>query len=358
MREKIAYVAETPLQVFYVIRMQSVTSKGASVRDMFIGLEFADANVIADKVRETGLFNHVFTYVPEKKDINPFQKMYYIAKPMSRVESMLVDEVEPEYLGDYSVVFMSHFLRFSAALRFLNKQGKTIFYDDGIGSYGDEIFSLGESGKRKLAYGLFGFDFDAIAPEAIYLNSPGFAKYSSNSVEKRKIPAETDEALARIVGDVFEVRGIPDFASHRLAYFTQPIADGPLIARAIKSTDDVVLTSGVDAIVRRHPREPQAPLGKLALDDSGTLWEVAAERCISDESVLLTVFSTALFVPKLSCDKEPRLIFTYKFSYKDEAAAGIDERIERLRAQYRNPSKVMTPESEEELKEVLLTYCG
>ncbi len=351
---ELAFIADTPVQVLNCIRLRQGVAELQDRCDIFIGLQFADAEEIAKRLKATGLFEHVFTYLPEIKDaVGWATKARYIAKPQARLVSMLVDEIDPSRLSDYTTIFMSLFTRFAVALRFFNKKAETIFYDDGIGSYNDGIFSLGDSAKRRFAYGLFGYRFSDISPHVIYLTSPGFAQYQRQDIEKREIPRETSVELQETIAEVFAIGQAPEIPLHQLTYFTQPAADDPLMASAVSQTDDALIASGVDALVRRHPREPQVPLGNFALDTSHAMWEIVASTCVDDDSVLMTVFSTTLFVPKLSYDMEPRLVFTYKLSYKGEAADRMDGLVKRLRARYRDPSKIVTPECRADLDAIL-----
>ena len=70
-------------------------------------------------------------------------------------------------------------------------------------------------------------------------------------------------------------------------------------------------------------------------------------------SLWIGAFSTAQFTPKMMFDREPTLVFLYKLYGCQFNNA--DELVERIRASYRDPQKVLVPQTKEEFNAILAT---
>lgn len=103
-------------------------------------------------------------------------------------------------------------------------------------------------------------------------------------------------------------------------------------------------------IVKTHPRDKTRYINCKYID-SGTL-PMEALYCHYDftEKVLISVFSTAVFTPKIIFDQEPYVILLYKIFRPDlQFVAEADKFCRTIKLLYKDFSRIIIPESKEEL---------
>lgn len=77
-----------------------------------------------------------------------------------------------------------------------------------------------------------------------------------------------------------------------------------------------------------------------------------------DNKVLISIFSTAGMSPKLDCDSEPYVIFTYRIFKNLKIDNNYIMQIQQLRDSYKDASKVMVPNTIDELRAMLEDIKG
>ena len=149
------------------------------------------------------------------------------------------------------------------------------------------------------------------------------------------------------------------YAKYPIIFLSSP----PTSQREIVAYEILVksLTPVRDAcLLRPHPSHKDIDSNGIEIDDHREMWEFICADQISDDHVLISSFSTAQMIPKMFFDKEPTVIFVCKmvFQYIDQPTQdNIMALINRIKEKYRNPEKVYTPETEEELSEILKNLC-
>lgn len=96
-------------------------------------------------------------------------------------------------------------------------------------------------------------------------------------------------------------------------------------------------------LYRPHPSEVgYNKYISFSIDDKQNMWELDCINNISDNSIILNFYSTAAVTPKLLFDKEPYLIFFYKFfdCYQPHIAE-YTAFIEKIRNLYRIKNKII-----------------
>ena len=115
-------------------------------------------------------------------------------------------------------------------------------------------------------------------------------------------------------------------------------------------------------LYRKHPRETSFSSDWAYVDDGTAMWELVCQEHLSDDSVLISSFSTAMLTPKLLYNKEPWLIYTYKL-YKNYFVEdnpmtcglnqGISVMVEQIKKVYSRPEKIICVQNIKEIKDTL-----
>ena len=114
-----------------------------------------------------------------------------------------------------------------------------------------------------------------------------------------------------------------------------------------------------DVLFVQHPRKHLDNKYGFAETDGRQIWELQMLKMTDlEEQLFISVHSTASYTAKMLYDKEPYLILFYKLgeSWVTETNDDFEEFLKRFKASYRDPDKVMIPETIEEFKECLKIY--
>lgn len=353
----LAIVCDTAYQVLNAVNfVYHLKQETGHTADIYIGHQFHGSRDVACRLQKEGLFDCVYSYLPKKPNGGALQKLkrlVEIAVPAFGVKQMLMDPVPKKA---YDTLMMSMATHFSVSMAFLYPKAQIWYYEDGTGSYsGDTGISMMRGGNR-MVYRLLGKNLDRIAGEALYLNNPGFAT-ERITLEIRPLPvlAEAPEALRQMLHRIWDIACPDYYVRHKVIYLTEPNDDGqPGYDRIHRLSAQLLKRYAKDGLTRPHPRQLQMEADGLELDTHRDLWELVCAEQIGNGHILMSIYSTAQWIPKILFDKEPSLIFTYRavpglipgddFSHMDAA-------VKRLRDSYRNPEKIHVPDSEEALEQ-------
>lgn len=351
---RVAYVADTPYQV---LNCMSMADEAVCKPVLFLGQQFRDAGGVSNRLRQSGLFERVVDFYPERNDeLDQLAKVRGIANPDLRLRIM-TDVQDPSLFHGFSEIRMSMFTYFSAALAFANEGAKVAFFDDGIGSYLGDIAHIGSSLGRKVRYGLFGHSFEKIAPRKLLLNRPDFVSEDSSLLPVEPLPALSEESAGfwQLAHNVFAYSGVFPYGNFSVVYLSQPVDGGAEIARIDSETVRALRAEHVDYALRPHPRELTKTYGNVPVDVSNDMWELVCQDSIQENTTLLGYFSTAQFTPHLLYGKEPKLIFTFGLAKDAPTYDHFAETVERLKMSYQHPERIFVPKSLGELRHALRT---
>lgn len=114
-----------------------------------------------------------------------------------------------------------------------------------------------------------------------------------------------------------------------------------------------------DVLFCQHPRTPMPNIHGFAQTDGRQIWElqVLSMNNIS-KKLFVSIHSTACFSAKMLFDEEPYIIMFYKMGDKvvTHATDNFELAVNRFISSYKNPEKVMLPESMDELKNCIKKY--
>ena len=114
-----------------------------------------------------------------------------------------------------------------------------------------------------------------------------------------------------------------------------------------------------DVLFVQHPRKHLDNKYGYAETDGKQIWELQMLKMDDiDERLFISVHSTASYSAKMLYDKEPYLILFYRLGERwvSQVNDDFEEFLEKFKNSYRDPEKVMIPETPEEFKECVKTY--
>lgn len=346
---RIAFICDTAYQVFNALNYASANM--AEEIDLYVGHQFHQSQEIAKRVREEKVFANVYGFFPPfvantlKGKIN---RILRIAVPKKTVQQQL--EQDEDISGKaYDKIFMSLITHFSSLFAFMYPKAEIYFFDDGTGSY-DGCLGVRTTNKvNRLMYRLLGKDLNRLIPKATYLNNPAFAKKVEGEVNL-PLPSLTqaDELFWQRVRRVWAYRDDGYYASRQILLLTQPADDqnASITEQALRNVLEKLMPYKDICLARPHPRQKDVNTGDIPKDDHRDMWELVCANQIKDSHILISSYSTSQILPKMLYDKEPIIICYFGIEQEMKATAnfaGMGQTIQRVRAAYRHPERVMCP---------------
>lgn len=353
------FVCWTPYQIFNAINfvLNNVEdSKGNA--DIYIYHEFGDAEKISSRLKELGIFCHVYdveAYDKGRVWYSKFNKIKRLLCPYMTIKRYLRAEIDVRKQGYKTLVISGNNL-FSVNLYNAIEGLQVYFIDDGIGSYfgdmrADDMTTLYRVFNKIFKRGPLSYDV-----KKIYVNNKSICRTLICENVCQLPTLQFDSDVLKMVEKAFDYQSNDYYQTSKLIYLSQPYFE---VEQYIAGTEEYVLDelTNVDSknniLVRIHPRQKTEQFQGWKLDSLRNLWELECVKQVTDTSILLGGFSTAQFMPKILVDREPYVLFLYKLFYPKEYTERFDGVIELLQGTYREPEKIQTPETIEELRQVL-----
>ncbi len=356
--EGFAFMADTPLQVMNAtafVKNNEMGSAGKS--DIFIYHQFRGSYELAERLEKEGVFRKVYNF--RKIDFGSgiakkLRTLDRVLRPAPHLKKIYCGEDTSFLNNNYKYLCISFFTPFSDLLhcRFTNTEAVQI--EDGLGSYvTPDLEARYRSGLFDKVNNILLGGRLSYNPKALWLCTPELSVEHDLPIEKLGSIA-TNKELLETADKVFDYKENPIYAQNRVVYLDQPVYDRPE-AETIKKNEAAFLPliAEADPIVRLHPRQTENAYEGFRRDTAGNMWELECANSIGDDHVLMGLFSTAQFTPKMMFGTEPTLVFLYKlFGCNFDNTEGM---IERIRSAYTNKDKIIVVETEEELKAILET---
>lgn len=112
-------------------------------------------------------------------------------------------------------------------------------------------------------------------------------------------------------------------------------------------------------IYRPHPIESEfinIYNSKLIIQKSNNSWELYCAKEISNENIIVSIFSTGMITPFLLYKKEPILIFLFRLIGHE--FYGAEKLIKDLKLCYKEPHNIYVPETIEDLKNICKLFAS
>ena len=360
--EKNLFYCDTPLQLFnsinFVINNQ-MDSRGKS--DLVVVHQFRDSQNIVDRIREKKIFNNVYdAYALEKKSgiYSKLSTLFRVLFPRKTVRKCLKSEWQ-HMKYHYRYYFLSFLTPASISLQLSNPCADVMLMEDGLGTYIGDIEADFTSSLCKSINKYFLDNRMSLNPKAIILNNPQICHSSINS-EFIKLPdLDRNSECIKILQYIFDYkddeRDLKD-----IIYMTQPLADlrdciPEAEQRLMYVLQEIAEQKNVE--IRVHPRQKDFDTMGLPVSDNSKMWELECINHINNNHILISAYSTALFMPKILNNSEPTLIFVYKLLLSKEEQGKLAEMetfISDFAKEYKDPSRIYIPNSIEEFREILV----
>ncbi|MCR4633459.1 MAG: alpha-2,8-polysialyltransferase family protein [Erysipelotrichaceae bacterium] len=320
--------------------------------DLIVMNSFDDARRITEILKQEHYFCHVFL-VDKSFNSGRFHSLH-----------TLIDLLVPsEYLDDkyglkrkdmhkaYDVITAPKYNTLISAVWRLNPKAKLHLYEDGTAAYFGALDLTPDSRLYKKFFTILNYGRSFYDYERFYLNDASL--FSGDHKEKTvSIPDFDPDFLMKIKKDFKEYLNGDDAKGKDILYFAQYLNN-----KDINIFIDSLLSDleeyKENVLYIPHPRHKDSKTYGFDYVNKKQIWELK-QLDINDleEKMLIAIHSTACFTPKILFDREPYLLLFYKLC--DDKVTARNDRfdifVERFIRTYRDPGKIMIPETPDELK--------
>lgn len=359
----IAAVCWTPFQIINTINYK-IHYMPKTDMDIYICKNFWQADNVAKRLSELKYIQHVYTVKKLDYDsIVAWKRKCSILKDLFLIENAIqdcLDETVDLKSKQYTQIISSGYLNFNIYFNcyFKRKNAEIIFLDDGIETY----LTANTRSHYSAAYKFFsrltqngGTNLIAdkwyvYAPELVVNRTRSQAVFPLKPLEHLSLPIKQD--LNRVFG--YEQQML----SSSFVYFDQigtgDFSNGEELFEIQNHLLELLsnICEIEHLLIKLHPRTLQTTYdNRYRILQTQVPWEVILLNEQTDNSVLISLSSTACLTPKLIFDKEPWCIFLFKLF--PVSGDEIENLIQRIRACYRNPQRILIPNNVEEFKQLL-----
>ena len=243
------------------------------------------------------------------------------------------------------------------AYKYMNYSTNLFYIEDGLGSY-DSVLDKDSKMKQDTVFRIFYKKRPLELCKRIYLYEPNCVINNSYKKEVYEIPkikknTQIAETISNIfTGDVIEIHQKVIFLEAWFNKLDQYEYQRELIQVVI----DAIGSENVG--IKKHPNG----ICKVDLYKNNNVIEGISSFELNNfyyslnNKIIISIISTASFTPKMIYDEEPYVIFLYKIFLLRFTCPEWNETgkvIEKIKSNYKKPSKIIVPESINELKKYL-----
>lgn len=353
----IAFISSTPHQTWNSILMAKKLFPQEQC-DLFLLDVCSNYTEIAEKLRNEDVFENIYPCQVAKFQCNNIKNsiirktkkcIYFIGWKYFLQKSVTITKQYNKVItasNDEPCCFLM------SRMKVLNPDIKPYYFEDGSNDYIADAHPKHRGFKKSFAQ-LLGLDYsigDSI--DTTYVANPSCV--ASNEYKLEAIPTmdpEQDLELKSLFNRVFSYK--PYSINEKLVFLFSRFRE-ELDEKSRSIVRKIVERYGKDSLLfKDHPRLPASGyegVNKYPREKE-TLWECVCMNNDCKNKVLISVISSAMYVPKLLFDQEPVLVFLFRLI---PALTNVREKsfydfTLRLRKVYSDPSKVFIPETEEEL---------
>ncbi len=322
--------------------------------DLILLNSFPGADEIAEIVRKEGLFEKVYLL---KKTFNQgaLHRIYTLLDMISP-SFFMYDKHQirkNEIYQKYNVITAPKYSLIVDQIWRLNKKATLDLIEDGTASY-DLVIDFGPDSRKidKIRNYVGCNDFHDY--RHLYLINKDL--YTGPDADRVRELPKYDPAFFEHVREMFS-----SFSQHyqKDIYWLSQFFNNVNFNVMIKEILEMLLPYKEDILFVQHPRTRLDSYYGYDETDGKQMWEMELLNMADIENKLfIAAHSTAMYSAKILYDLEPYLIFFYRLGERWVTAATpeFDAFLEKFRNSYRDPEKVMIPETREEFIECVRTY--
>lgn len=364
-----AFFCTSPYQVLTSIVLKIALNKDA---DIYIVSLFDKAEKYADNLRKLNIFRRVklidsATVERHKKAKSKFLMHLGIVLQYFNIEKVgkeiLFLDTRYDYFFASSKAFVPRIAYFYCTKHRIVPE--MVYYDDGEGSYyfKDRTEpSIMDKIARRIVIG----KKSVIRADKLYLHDPQLYKEINGNYSERElieIPRIiNNEDIKEIISKVFEIKKTDLIREKTIIIdMIKEVKYGPEEVEKINNTYQTIQDyfTNDEIIIKKHPADKHAmKIDIHCYANNGIPFECLCTQLQMQSKVLVGVYSTALVMPKILLDQEPKVIMLYKLFKRmkqtEEARFKQDRFYKACQARYRAKDRFFIPESFEELQKILI----
>lgn len=306
-----AFVCWRPYQILNVLNLITHNVEDISENDtldLYIK-NLPSILVLREYLENSGIFSNIYLFCDPEKSHNPFKRNEFL-RPEKNIKIVCPDASEKNFVGKYNKIFSAGWDRFAVKLINVNPYAEVILYEEGTANYIRD-FIPGFSNAQKFKF-YFLNKFHNKGPFAVHVSSM-YVYAPELMLVKRKYPVykmpEADSKFYRFLCRTFDYSPEKDkfYSGKSIVYLDQPDKHDLSFIFYLSNINNFVF--------RTHPAEKTAFRYILhPYQDTGfQMWELIAGK-FTDETVLISDFSTGQFTPNTFYGKCPTLIFLYRIN--------------------------------------------
>lgn len=354
-----AIVCGTPYQLFNALNI--IHNTEAESFDVYIFNRFKDAERLTECLRTIPAIKNAILINDYQKDCVKGHKLtgfiknchsaYIYMRPQNSIKPYFNDCEDWQYAKQknrYSRILAPTPSFFLQCLEKINNKAVLDYFEDGLLSYVGNVDSDSASIERKIFSKLFRVGYNVIQVKSLFVYRPDVCKSTvANRLEKL---TSIDTPFLEFISPIFKTNR--ERIDSKVIWLTQTAflpMDKELLSDLQKAC--------IKPLIRMHPKdrhiEEYRDLG-FNIDNGEELWEVCLSKLNLNDTVLISMNSTALLTPKLLYNQEPTIVFTYKlygiiegfFEEKDRFITA--EFIKTIRQLYSHKERIIVPSTREE----------
>lgn len=326
---KILFFADTPLQLYnsYLLATGALNQFSSSV---IVYKQFSNADSLIHSYENTNVFKDIFSV--DQLNVHSYKEQFFWQLSVIGKKTFLnlseLNGISFDYfaLACPTPASLETFLH----LKRINKNLKTIFYEDGTGTYNGNVFRQPFYFEKPPAPTLKSVSYiDAIRrlsslnsqfpwrynPIAIYVKKPQLLSYPPSipcRSFKISLPATHKLSAKTSFGNYLKIK------DRSCLFFDIPRSSTEGFgADTIDAVLECCLSKGKTCYLRNHPRSTESSHhSNDCIDFSNGLWELLCQENNFERSLLISIGSTAQLAPFIEADQKPALLFLYKIAFQ------------------------------------------
>ena len=323
--------------------------------DLFLLNTFQGAEKIAEIVKKQSVFDKVILLEKtfNKGKLHALQTIMDLFLPslyMKKKHNILREDIS----NAYDVIVTPKYSMVIDEILQLNKKAGLHLIEDGTASYDLEITLSSNSKRVEKMRKLLGYR-DFYEYDRLYLVDTSL--YTGiNPGRIVEIP-RYNKTYLNVIKEQFSV--FSQYADDKNIYWLSQFLNNKEFNEMVDEVIQSLLPYKENVMFIQHPRKHLDNKYGYSETDGKQIWELQMLNMKDIENNLfISIHSTASYTAKMLYDLEPYLILFYKLGDRKVTAATeeFDSFLERFKNSYRNPEKVMIPETVEEFRECVKIY--
>lgn len=323
--------------------------------DLIMLNAYDNAKEIVDILKDNKLFENIILIdrVKIKGKFHLFKTIRDIIFPSKFLKRDY--GIKKEEFCDYDVISTPKFNRIIGALWQINKGAELQIHEDGLGTYIINFDNSLLSKTYKTLYKIFNHGRNLNCIDKIYVNNIDLYVGNKKSIVK-EIPTLSDEYKEEVIRLFSKYAFINNCKN---IYWLSQILSRDDINKDLDMLLEKLIKYKNSVEYCPHPRNEINNIYHFDESKKGQIWELRVLNMKDMNNVcLISSHSTALLSPYMLYNMQPYLIFTFKM-VNNSIIPDLDKFeliVDRIKQLYKDPSKVMVPNTIEEFDSCVIKY--